>query len=102
MKKLLLISLICILVFSLAITATAKVKLVYWGFPGVTIKGLLPGEYEQKVIDQFEKEYPEVEVELQIIPYDGGIKKVNLSIVAGTTPDILVDNTFRMGKYADA
>ncbi|MBA7552652.1 hypothetical protein ES705_45222 [subsurface metagenome] len=88
--------------FSLAITATAKVKLVYWGFPTVTTKGLLPGEYEQAVIDQFEKEYPEVEIELQIIPYDGGVKKVNLSIIAGTTPDILIDNTFRMGKYADA
>ena len=102
MKKLLLITLICILVFSLAITATAKVKLVYWSFPIISTKGILPGEYEQKVIDQFEKEYPEVEVELQIIPYDGGIKKVNLSIIAGTTPDILVDSTFRMGKYADA
>lgn len=102
MRKLLLISLICILVFSLAITVTAKVKLAYWTFPVVTLEGVLPGEYEQNVIDQFEKEYPEVEIELQVIPYEGGNKKIELSIIAGTAPDILSDNVFRMGKFAEA
>ena len=102
MKKILLISLICLLVISLAITATAKTKITYWTYPGIVIEGMQPGEYEQNVIDQFEKEYPEVEVELQIFPYDGGITKVDLSIMSGSPPDILIDNVFRVGKYADA
>jgi len=102
LKKILLISLICLLVFSFAITAMAKVNIVYWTYPSSKMEGLLPGEYEQKIIDQFEKKYPEVEIELQVLPYDGGIKKVELSILTGTTPDILIDNTFRMGKFADA
>lgn len=102
MKKLLLVSLICVFVFGLAIMAMAKVELVYWTFPSSNIEGLQPGEYEQRIIDQFIEEYPEVEIELQVIPYDGGIKKVELSILSETTPDILIDNTFRMGKFADA
>ena len=102
MKKLLLISLTCLLVFSFTITGLAKVNLVYWTYPSCKVEGLLPGEYEQIVIDQFEKEYPEVKIELQVLPYDGGIKKVELSILSQTSPDILIDNTFRMGKFADA
>lgn len=102
MKKLLLVSLICVLVFSFAITAMAKTKITYWTYPAITVEGLQPGEYEQNMIDQFEEEYPEVEVELQIFPYDGGIKKVDLSIMSGDPPDILIDNVFRVGKYADA
>ena len=102
LKKLLLVSLICLLVFSFAITGLAKVELVYWTFPGIKLEGLQPGEYEQNMIDKFEKEYPEVEIDLQIIPFDGGIKKVELSIISGNPPDILPDNIFRMGKFADA
>ncbi len=102
MKKILLISLICLLVISLAITVMAKTTITYWTFPRLAIEGLQPGEYEQNMIDRFEKEYPDVEVELEIFPYDGGIKKVDLSIMSGSPPDILIDNVFRVGKYADA
>ena len=102
MKKTVLVLLVCVFMFSLAITASAKVKVVYWTYPSITVEGLQPGEYEQNMIDQFEKLYPEVEVELEIFPYDGGITKVDLSIMSGDPPDILVDNVFRVGKYADA
>jgi multiple sugar transport system substrate-binding protein len=80
--------------------ATAKVKVSFWTYPSIIVEGLEPGEYEQKVIDQFEKEYPEVDIVLEVIPYEGGTEKVNLSIVSGTPPDIISDALLRVGNYA--
>ncbi len=95
MKKLLLVSLICILVFSLAITAMAKVELKLWTFPYIQPQkeGQEIGWYEAKVINEFEALYPEVSVECQIIPWEGGTAKFNVAIASGVTPDIVwVDN----------
>lgn len=103
MKKLLLVSLICVLVFSLAITAMAKVKVVFWTYPSMKVEGLEPGEYEQKVVDQFEEEYPEIEVDFQIFPYSTeGYQKVNFAIASGDPPDIFAQTTMAIGGWACA
>ena len=102
LKKLILVLLIGLLVGSLAITATAKVNLLYYTQTSISVEGLQPGEYEQKIIDEFETLYPNVEIALEVIPYAGDQGKIELSIAAGMPPDILADDRPRMMKYADA
>jgi len=102
LKRLLLISLICLLVFSFAITGLAKVKLVYWSYPYWTSPDKENGWYERKVIKEFQEIYPEVEFELQMLPWSDGPKKVAMAIATGDTPDILTDCDMRIMSYVAA
>ena len=104
MKKIVLVLLVCVFMFSLAITASAKTNVSFWTYPSINYEGLgiALGEYEKNIIEQFEKEYPEVNVELEIIPYDSGTEKLNLNIASGTPPDIISDAILRVGSYANA
>lgn len=102
LKKLLLVSLISLLVFGFAITAIAKVNLSYFTHTSIVVEGLQPGEYEQKLIDEFEKLYPEVNIELEVVPYLGDQGKVELSIAAGSPPDIYSCDIPKVKFYVDA
>ncbi|NHB83800.1 extracellular solute-binding protein [Tessaracoccus sp. HDW20] len=55
----------------------------------------------QKLIDEFKKTYPKVEVKLQIEGWDGFSEKVSARIQAGDYPDILNDNAFAGSADAD-
>lgn len=102
LKKLLLVSLICLLVFSFAITAMAKVELVFWGYPIVVDPDKENGWYERRVIAEFQEIYPEVGFELQILPWADGRKKVQMAIATGTTPNIIHDTSITIMSYASA
>jgi len=104
LKKTVLVLLVCVFIFSLAITASAKTNVSFWTYPSINYEGLgiALGEYEKNIIEQFEKEYPEVNIELEIIPYDSGTEKLNLNIASGTPPDIISDAILRVGAYANA
>ena len=90
MKKLLLISLISLLIFSFVITATATVDLTFWHYP--TIQPIKEGQevgwYEDKVIVEFEALYPNIKINHQVIPWTGGTEKFNIAIASGAAPDI--------------
>jgi len=81
------------LIFSLAITAMAKVELTFWQYP------FFREGYDEEVIAEFEAIYPEVEIELQITPWEGGPQKVETLIAVGDAPDILHDATVRTFTY---
>ncbi|MBA7547801.1 hypothetical protein ES705_40237 [subsurface metagenome] len=102
MKKLLLVSLICLLVFSFATTAVAKVTLNYWIYPIFTSPEKEAGWFEKRVIAEFQEIYPEVEFELQFLPWTSGPQKVAMSIATGTPPDLIVDAYMRGMSYAAA
>jgi multiple sugar transport system substrate-binding protein len=91
-----------LLVFGFAMTAMAKVNLSYFTHTSIQVEGLEPGVYEQRLIDEFEKLYPEVNIELEVIPYAGDQGKVEFSIAAGTPPDILACDRTSLVKYANA
>lgn len=99
MKRLLLISLICILVFSFTAIGLAKVHLTFWQYPFAPVGDKEPGWYEMEVIAEFEAMYPEVEIELILSPWEGGPQKVETLIAAGEAPDILYDAIVRTGTY---
>lgn len=99
MKKLVLV-LLMLLVFSLP--SLAKVELLYYTHTSISVEGLQPGEYEQKLIDEFEALNPDVKINLEVIPYAGDQGKVELSIAAGNPPDILACDIPKLITYADA
>jgi len=96
LKKLLLISLVCILVFGFALTALA-VDLTVWsgGYYGEP-----SGWYFEKVIGEFREIYPEVNIEVEQIPHVGGIDKVAIGIATGTTADIILAGAPSITSYA--
>ncbi len=86
LKKLLLISLVCILVFGFALTALA-VDLTVWsgGYYG---PDPYEGWYFDKVIKEFQEIYPDVNIEVEMLSHIGGVDKVAIGIATGTTADI--------------
>jgi len=102
LKKLLLISLICLLVFSFAITGLAKVKLVFWAYPYFVDLDKENGWHERRVMAEFQEIYPEVEFELQMLPWSDGPKKLVMAIATGNTPNILIGCDMRTMSYVAA
>lgn len=99
MKKFLLVML---MLFVFTIPTLAQVELLYYTQTSISVEGLEPGEYEQKIIDEYEALHPEVKINLEVIPYAGDQGKIELSIAGGNPPDILADDVTRMQIYADA
>lgn len=89
MKRLIILGLAIFLILGLTINGIAKVKLDFWTSPSIKVEGLEPGEYEQRLIDEFEALYPDVEIVLEVIPYASGQNKIEFNIASGTPPDIL-------------
>lgn len=100
MKKLLLISLIFILVFSFVITAIAKVNLTFWAYPYYTKDDKESGWYCRRVAGEFQEMYPEVNIEVEILPWAKGNEKVAIAIATDTTADILLWSAALASSYA--
>lgn len=47
------------------------------------------GSPEQMLIAKFEKQYPDVKVEMRVIPYDGYVEKLRVMMAAGERLDLL-------------
>ncbi|MBU2685832.1 MAG: extracellular solute-binding protein, partial [Gammaproteobacteria bacterium] len=102
MKKLLLVMLISLLISSIGMTGMAKVNLNYFTHTSISVEGLQPGEYEQKVIAEFEKLYPDVHIDFEVVPYLGDQGKLQFQIAAGNSPDILAGDITKVASYVDA
>ena len=99
MKKLLLISLIFLLVGSFALTALA-IDLNMWGTPHYLQEGKESGWYFKKVIGEFEELYPEVNIELEVLPWGKvGNDKRAIGIATGTMADIIVGGAPGLSSY---
>lgn len=99
MKKLLLVSLICILVFSFTAIAFA-INLTMWSGPYYLEKDKESGWYINRVIGEFEELYPEVNIELEILPWTVGADKRAIGIATHTTSDILLGSVSAANAYA--
>lgn len=102
MKKLLLVSLICLLAFSFTLTGSAKVNLLFWAYPYFSSPDKELGWLESRVISEFQEIYPNVNIELEMLPSSGAHKKIEMAIVTGTQPDILCHGGVKLMGYASA
>jgi len=78
-------------VFSFAITGLAKVNLSFWVYPIFTHPERENGWLERKIIAEFQEIYPEVNIEIQMLPWTDGPKKINMAVATGTPPDLNIN-----------
>ena len=83
------------------------VNIDFWTYPRwIGLTGKEPkgqeGDWEKVVIGNFEKEHPNVNINLQLLQYDiGGPQQVNVAIASGNQPDILRDYPGRHFDYVN-
>lgn len=102
MKRLIILCLVIFLILGLTITSIAKINLNYATHTSIAVEGLEPGEYEQKLIDEFEALYPDIHIDLEVIPYAGDQGKIEMSIATGNPPDILSADIQKLKLYQSA
>ncbi len=81
-KKLLILGLVLVFILSLSGLSFAKTKITYWQF-------MMNDETAKKIVSQFEKENPDIQVEVVQLSWANGLDKITTSIAAGTPPDVV-------------
>ncbi len=78
MKKLVLVVLLSVLV----VFAFGKTRITFWGF-------MLNDESSKKILGEFMKENPDIEVEYVQLSWSNGFDKIVTSIAANNAPDVV-------------
>jgi len=85
------------------IISDLEASISWWTYPVfVQDEGQEDGSYEQTLIQEFQKKYPNIQVELKLLDYTEGPDLVREQIEAenGALPDVLLDEPGRIGTYA--
>ncbi len=78
------------------------VSLTLWSAPYGSVEGQQPGEWlEKNLAKAWNEKYPNVTVEVELIPYDGINEKMTTAITSGKTPDVYSDTPDRILAYAN-
>lgn len=73
-------------------------ELTLWSYPRFDDQETF---FDETVMAEFNKLYPNISITTTTIPWEGGPEKVNMAIGSKTTPDILLDADMRQSSYAD-
>lgn len=68
----------------------------------VKIKFSLWDKFPQNIIDEFNKKYPEIEIEIVQTPDSDYSQKVNQMLVGGTAPDVILAFETDLPKFAES
>ncbi|MFS0839761.1 ABC transporter substrate-binding protein [Paenibacillus sp. 1P03SA] len=71
--------------------STKPVEITWWNFPNFQPLDGEVGKYEKQIIAAFNKKYPDIKVNLEMITYEGGPQKLNVAIASNTAPDVIYD-----------
>ena len=77
----------------------------WWTYPVfVQDEGQKDGTYEQGLIQQFNKKYPNIKVNLKVLDYTEGPEQIQslIDTEGGELPDVLLDEPGRISSYARA
>lgn len=74
-----------------------KAELTLWSYPRFDTQDSF---FDEEVMAEFNKQYPNIKLTTTTIPWEGGPEKVNMAIGSKTTPDILLDADMRLSGYA--
>ncbi|MDF2963030.1 MAG: extracellular solute-binding protein [Paenibacillus sp.] len=72
------------------VTLTMWVGTAYKDVEGVDSKNY--GDWEKAKAEEFKKKYPNVNIQIEVIPFKDIEQKVNVAVAAANPPDILLDN----------
>lgn len=84
--------------------AGGATEITWWAFPTFTQENAddAVGTWEQKIIDAFQEQNPDITVKLETIDFTSGPEKITTAIEAGTMADILFDAPGRIITYGKA
>lgn len=68
----------------------------------VTIRFSAWDKFPQNIVDEFNKEYPEINIELVQIPDSDYSQKVNQMLVGGTAPDVILSFETDLPRFAES
>lgn len=72
-----------VLIVSVTLSCGAQKKITVWSYPDESDAVNYP-----QIISEFEKEYPDIRIDAQMVPWEGHVEKYTIAIAAGTTPDV--------------
>ncbi len=85
------------------VVSDLEASISWWTYPVFAQdEGQEDGSYEQYLIQEFNKKYPNIRVDLTLLDYIEGPDQVQALIDAegGALPDVLLDEPGRIGSYA--
>ncbi|TMV52769.1 extracellular solute-binding protein [Paenibacillus mesophilus] len=79
-----------------------KAEITVWMTQVGTLKaGQKPGDWvKEDLVPEWNKQYPNIKVNVEIIPFDGINEKITTAIASGTAPNVLLDTPVRTLAYA--
>ncbi|MEG2117345.1 MAG: extracellular solute-binding protein, partial [Clostridia bacterium] len=77
-------------------------EITWWAFPTFAKVGDEVGKYERSVVAEFNKKYPNIKVNVEMIDFATGPDKITNAIAAGTQPDIVFDAPGRIIAWGSA
>ncbi|EPR10495.1 ABC transporter substrate-binding protein [Ruminiclostridium papyrosolvens] len=86
---------------SSAPSSTAKaesVEITWWDYPN--FQSGTAGDYEKQLVASFNKKYPNIKVNVEMIDFASGPQKVNTAIASNSAPDLIFDYPGRIIDYA--
>ena len=98
-KLILLLVSVLVLLFAcsgaLASDANIKASISFWFTP---LTNTMEQDVEEILLPRFHEFYPNVDVEYQLITWEGVTEKMEIAMSTGTTPDVFLDGTARTAK----
>jgi multiple sugar transport system substrate-binding protein len=76
------------------------VEITWWNYPNYDTIDNTPGKYEQQIIANFNKKYPNIKVNVEMIDFNSGPQKLNTAIASNSAPDLVYDYPGRIIDYA--
>lgn len=86
-------------------TNNGKTEITFWHFPFVhSVEGYESvsenfGDWEKFLAEEFMKENPDIIVNTELLPWEGGVDKINVAISGGNPPDLVFDYLGRSGGW---
>lgn len=80
--------------------AEEQVEITWWNFPNFAAVDDTSGKYEEQIIEAFNKKYPNIKVNMEMIDFASGPEKITNAIQGGTVCDVLFDAPGRIISYA--
>ena len=77
-----------------------KTEITWWNFPNFEMKDGKVGAYEEELVEAFEEANPDIEVNMEMVSFNGGGEKINAAIASNSAPDVLYDAPGRIIDYA--
>lgn len=76
------------------------VEITFWNYPNFAAIDNTPGKYEQQLVAKFNKKYPNIKVNVEMIDFASGPQKISAAIASNSAPDIVYDYPGRIIDYA--